>query len=195
MVENTTYDQTVRTLKQAFNGHGLIFTPLGEADVDKFGSFMAADGWDWINHIGGEPYESYVADRELAYMEKTARAAGHEFNFMLQREEGGPYIGHINVTTHPGGTAMLSSFVVRSERNQGTGTQMTQTVTRQLGTVAEELGVREIMGRILESNVPSRRSAEKAGWAIDTSRPRVGSYLDYVKELRSGDKPRSGADR
>lgn len=192
MVDPAAFQSTTELLTQAFNGHGLVFTPIGEADVEKFQKFMQAGNWAWVSHVdAGEGIDSYNAERELARMTKEARSSGNKRDFLVQSEADGPYIGHVNVSLNPQvGIAMISYYSVPAVRNQGLGSQMAGIVTQQLETLSDHLGVHQVMARIMESNGASRRVAEKSGWHVDSSRPRLGSYLDYVKEFK--DKPRGG---
>lgn len=189
MAKKTAFDRITRDLKNAFNGHGLIFTPFIEADPVKFGEYMHADEDAWITHVGGKPLAGGDPTDELAYMNGYTRSRGTQFDFLLQREPNGPYVGYTNIMLHPHNrTAMVGYYMLPSTRNHGVATQTVEIITRQLGSIAHRIGLKELGASVRDDNAPSVRVLEKAGFENRGVRPsqfgRPGTFLGFVQSLK-----------
>lgn len=185
MAKKTAFDRIQLDLTKALNGRGLIFTPFHAVDPEKFAVFAAADDYAWT---GGVPSEPAKLAEQFVQINEHVRARGTQFDFLLQREPGGPYIGYANVMLHPHNrTAKFGYYIQPSQRNQGLATEVASIIKDQMAIVAPRIGLNELVANVREDNLPSRRVLEKAGLENRGIAPsqfrREGTYLDFATRL------------
>jgi RimJ/RimL family protein N-acetyltransferase len=191
MPEMKAYDERVAELKHVLEGQSLIFTPFPEADPVKFGEYMHADNDAWLKHMGGakhpegKPYKSLDPVEELAAMNAYTREKGVHFDFLLQHEKDGPYLGYANIMLSADNPiATLGYYILPPYRQHGVATEAASAIMQQLEKDSLDIGLDGINAIVRDDNIASSRVLEKAGFNNNGPTPsqfgKPGNFIEFV---------------